>query len=203
MPVITAIKPQRNNKRVNIYLDNKFGFGLDLENFLKLGLKVEQELSEEEIENIVKKSEFQKTSDKLLKFASLRPRSKKEITDWLKRKKVHESLDKELFNRLKRLELIDDIKFAQWWVDQRNEFKPRGKRALEAELRMKGIKKEVIESTLSDLKVDEEKIAKELLNKKAYKWKNLPKREAREKKGQFLLRKGFGWEIIEKVLRKE
>ncbi len=203
MPVITAIKPQRNNKRVNIYLDNKFGFGLDLENFLKLGLKVEQELSEEEIENIVKKSEFQKTSDKLLKFASLRPRSKKEITDWLKRKKVHESLDKELFNRLKRLELIDDIKFAQWWVDQRNEFKPRGKRALEAELRIKGIKKEVIESTLSDLKVDEEKIAKELLNKKAYKWKNLPKREAREKKGQFLLRKGFGWEIIEKVLRKE
>jgi len=203
MPTITAIKPQRNKKRVNIYLDNRFGFGLDLDNFVKLGLKVEEELSEEKIEEIVKKGEFQKTLDKLLKFATFRPRSEKEIKDWFKRKKVHESIYKGLFNRLKRLELVDDTKFAQWWVGQRSLFKPRGKRALEAELRMKGIKKELIENILSDLKVDEEKIAKELLLKKVYKWKNLPKREARQKMGQYLLRKGFGWEIIEKVLNKE
>jgi len=200
MPTVTSIKPQRNKRRVNIYLDNKFGFGLDLENFVKLGLKVEQELTEEEIEKIVRKGEFQKTLDKLLKFATLRPRSEKEIKDWFKRKKVHESIHKELFNRLKRLELLDDAQFALWWVGQRNQFKPRGKRALESELRMKGIKKEVIESALSSLKIDEGKIAKELLIKKEYKWRNLPKREARQKMGQFLSRKGFSWEIIEKVL---
>ena len=202
MPTITSIKPQRNNKRVNIYLDNKFGFGLDLENFVKLGLKVEQELSEEEVEKIVKKAEFQKTLDKLLKFATFRPRSEKEIKDWLKRKKVYQSLNRELFNRLNRLELVDDTKFARWWVGQRNEFRPRGKRALETELRIKGIKKEIIEGALSSIKIDEGKIAKGLLAKKAYKWKNLPKREARQKMGQFLSRKGFSWEIIEKVLNK-
>lgn len=202
MPTISSIKPQRNGKRLNVYLDGKFGFGLDLESFVKLGLKVEQELSDKEIEEIVKKSEFQKTLDKLLKFASLRPRSEKEIKDWFRRKKVHESIHKELFNRLKRLELIDDAKFAQWWVEQRSQFKPRGKRALQAELRMKGIKKEVVESTLSNLKLDEGKIAKELLAKKAYKWKNLPIHEARQKMGNFLARKGFNWEIIEKVLNK-
>ena len=203
MPTITTIKPQRNKKRVNIHLDNKFGFGLDLENFVKLGLKVEQELSEEEVEKIVKKAEFQKTLDNLLKFATLRPRSEKEINDWFKRKKVHESIHKELFNRLKKLELIDDTKFAQWWVGQRSQFKPRGKRALQAELRMKGIKKEVVESALSNLKLDEGKIAKELLVKKAYKWQNLPLREAKQKKAQFLARKGFDWAIIEKILNKE
>ena len=53
---------------------------------MKLGLKVEQELTEEEVEKIVKKAEFQKTLDKLLKFATLRPRSEKEIKDWLKKK---------------------------------------------------------------------------------------------------------------------
>lgn len=200
MPVITSINPQRNKRRVNIHLDNKFGFGLDLENFLKLGLKVEQELSEEEVEKIVRKSEFQKTSDKLLKFATLRPRSEKEIKDWLNRKKVHESLHKDLFNRLNRLELIDDKKFAQWWVEQRNEFKPRGKRALEAELRMKGIMKEIVDKVFRKTKIDEVKVAKELLTKKTYKWKNLPKREAYQKKSQFLARKGFGWEIIRKAL---
>ena len=202
MPTITAIKPQRNKNRVNIYLDNKFGFGLDLENFVKLGLKVEQELSEEKVAEIVKKGEFQKTLDKLLKFATLRPRSEKEIKDWFKRKKVHESIHKELFNRLKRLELLDDAQFARWWVGQRNQFKPRGKRALESELRMKGIKKEVIAAVLSEFKIDEVKIAKALLAKKAYKWQHLPSRDGRQKMAQFLARKGFNWEIIEKVLKK-
>ena len=202
MPTVTSIKPQRNKSRVNIHLDNKFGFGLDLENFVKLGLKVEQELSEEKVAEIVKKGEFQKTLDKLLKFATLRPRSEKEIKDWFKRKKVHESIHKELFNRLKRLELLDDAQFALWWVGQRSQFKPRGKRALEAELRMKGIKKEVVESALSKLKIDEVKIAKTLLAKKAYKWQHLPSRDGRQKMAQFLARKGFNWEIIEKVLKK-
>lgn len=202
MPTITLIKPQRNKKRVNIYLDGKFGFGIDLENFVALGLKVEGELTDKEVEEIVKKSEFQKTLDKLLRFATLRPRSEKEIKDWFKRRKVHESLHKELFNRLNRLDLIDDEKFAQWWVEQRSSFKPRGKRALEMELRMKGIKKEVIGQVLANIKIDEEKVARELLNKKAYKWKNLPKREARAKMSAFLARKGFDWEVIEKVLGK-
>ena len=81
MPIITSIKPQKNNKRVNIYLDNEFGFGLDLENFVKFHLKVDQELTDEQITKIVKDAEFQKILDKLLRFAMLRPRSKKEIND--------------------------------------------------------------------------------------------------------------------------
>ena len=69
MPSITAIKPQKSKNRINIYLDGKFGFGLDLENFVKFGLKVEQELSEERIIEITKKAEFQKVFDRILFFA--------------------------------------------------------------------------------------------------------------------------------------
>ena len=202
MPVITSIKPQKNKRRVNVYLDGKFGFGIDLDNFVKLGLKVEQELAEEEVEEIVKKSEFQKTLDKLLKFATLRPRSEKEIKDWLKRKKVHESLHKELFNRLKRLDLMDDEKFALWWIGQRQEFSPRAKRMMNYELRMKGIKQETINEILENTEIDEEKMAKDLLVKKAYKWKGLDKLKARQKISQFLARKGFSWDVIEKVVEK-
>jgi len=201
MPQITAVKPQRNGRRVNIYLDGKFGFGLDLENYLKLGLKVEQELSDREVEEIVKKAEFQKTSDKLLNFATLRPRSEKEIKGWLKRKKVHESLHKDLFNRLKRLELVNDREFAKWWVSQRQAFRPKSLRIMNYELRIKGVKKEIIEEVLSGIKIDEVKIAKKLLDKRAYKWRLLPKREAKLKMSQFLARKGFGWETIGKVIK--
>lgn len=82
MPIITAIKPQKKKNRVNIYLDGKYAFGLDLENFVKLGLKVEQELSEKGVSEIVQKAEFKKTLDKLLRYATLRPRSRKEIVIW-------------------------------------------------------------------------------------------------------------------------
>lgn len=200
MPIITAIKPQKNGKRLNIYLDDKFGFGIDLENFVKLNLKVEQELSDSEIEKIIKKAEFQKTLDKILRFATLRPRSELELRGWLKRKKVHESLHKELFNRLKKLELMDDEKFAKWWIEQRIQFKSKSKKELNYELRTKGIEKEIIEKILEESEVNEEKAARELLEKKAYKWKNLPVRVARQKMSTFLASKGFGWEIIKEVI---
>ena len=199
MPVITSIKPQRNQKRVNIYLDDKFGFGIDLVNFATLHLKVDQELTDKEVEKIVKKAEFQKTLDKLLRFATFRSRSEKEVRDYFKRKKVHESLHKELFEKLKHFELIDDEKFAVWWVGQRLQFKTKSKRDITQELRVKGISKEIIDDVLAETPINEEKMARELLEKKAYKWKNLPSREARQKMSQYLAGKGFGWDVIEKV----
>ena len=200
MPTVTSIKPQKNGKRLNIYLDGKFSFGIDLENFVKAELKVDQELPEEKIEEIIKKAQFQKTLDKLLRFATLRPRSEKEVKDWLKRKKVHESLYEELFNRLKRLGLIDDKKFALWWVEQRQAFRPKPKRILSIELRTKGITKEVIEKVLGEEKVDEEKMARELLEKKMYKWKKLEPRLARQKMFRYLAGKGFEWDTISVVV---
>ena len=201
MPIVTAIKPQRNKKRVNIHLDGKFGFGLDLENYLKLGLKVEQELTEKEVEEIVKKAEFQKVYDKILRFASLRPRSKNEFEGWLQRKKVHKSLHKELFARLKRLELLDDEKFARWWVEQRQSFRPKSVRVLKLELRQKGIDKDIIENVLSETEIDEEKIARKLYEKSKYKWEKLPSFEARRKASAYLGRKGFGWDVIKRVVK--
>lgn len=202
MPVITAIKPQKSRKRVNIYLDGKFGFGIDLENFTRMRLRVEMELTEKEIEEIVKKAEFQKTLDKLLRFATLRPRSEREVKNWFSRRAVHESLHEELFNRLRGLDLIDDKGFAVWWIEQRTAFKPRGKRALGAELRNKGIKKEIIEEVFGEIELDEESIARQILQKKKYRWEKLDKYEARRKMAEFLARKGFAWEVIEKVLKK-
>lgn len=198
--VVTSIKPQKNGKRVNIYLDEEFGFGLDLENFVKLGLRVGQKFSEEEVEKIVKKAEFQKTYDKILRFAALRLRSEKEFRDWLRKHDVQESLHYELFNRLKRLDFLNDKKFSEWWVEQRQAFRPKSKRILHQELRIKGVKKEIIEEVLSKVKIDEVWMAKRLLEKKGYKWEGLNKLESNRKRIEFLLRKGFSWEVVKKAL---
>lgn len=200
MSVITKIKPQKDKKRVNIYLDDKFGFGLDLENLVKLNLKVDQELSEGEVVQIVKKAEFSKVSERLLNYASLRPRSEKEITDWLKRKKVNENLHKDLFDKLKHFKLLNDYNFAKWWVEQRLNFKKKSKKEIVYELISKGVKKEIIDEVLAGFDIDEEKIAKGLIEKKKYKWERYGREIREQKMKEFLLRKGFSWNIVSKVV---
>lgn len=200
MPVITSIKPQKYQKRLKIYLDGKYGFSIDLKNFVKLKLKIEQNLSDAEVIAITKKSDLQSIYDKILKFGSLRPHSEKEYTDWFIKHKVSKSLYEELFNRLKNLNFINDEKFATWWIEQRKEFKQKSKIALTFELKNKGVEKSTIEKVLVASGVDELTTANKLLEKKSYIWNNMGAYEARIKKSQFLARKGFKWEIIRKVV---
>src|SRR5258708_21103451 len=47
----------------------------------------------------------------------------------------------DLFAKLKNLELIDDTKFAKWWIEIRQSFSPKSKRVLNNELQIKGDRK--------------------------------------------------------------
>lgn len=207
MPRITSIKQQKKSSRVNVYLDGKFGFGIDLDNFVKLGLRVEQELSQDQIDKITKRAQTQKSYNKLLRFATLRPRSKKEIVGWLKKHKVSENVHKDMFNKLKRLDLLDDTKFATWWVEQRMAFRPKSKRELTHELRQKGIDRTLIEETVDKAEIDEGKVAKRLVEKKLYKWEKLEGRAKAKKISEFLGRRGFGWDtakgVVDDFVKKE
>ncbi len=214
MPIISSVKPQKSKKpyyqkastdggRVNIYLDGKFGFGLDLENYVKLGLKVGQGLSEERIVQITNKAEFQKVLDRLLFFATLRPRSEREVKNWMVRKKVKESIKKDLIDKIRDLKLLDDLIFAKWWVGQRLSFKNKSLKDLNSELRSKGINREIIDKVLSEADVDEEKTIQNLLEKKGYRWKGLGKLDRKKKMSEFLARKGFKWENIRKVIGRD
>lgn len=200
MPIITTVTAQKSKKRVNVYIDGEFSFGVDLDNLLRYGLKVGKELTQEQLEEIIKKAEFQKVFDKIVVYGSLRPRSEKEYRDWLRKYKVHESLHEELFSKLRRLELMDDTKFAKWWVGQRNEFKPRSKSALQFELMKKGIARDVIKETISDIEVDEVSLARDLVLRKKRVWDKLEGQERRKKIQMLLASKGFGWDVVKKVV---
>ena len=88
--------------------------------------------------------------------------------------------------KLIELDLIDDKKFAAWWVDQRVRLNPRGNIALKAELMQKGIDREIIASVLltKDQEID---LAQKLLAKK-----NLDKPRAQ----RLLLSRGFSSDIV-------
>ena len=207
MSIITDIKPQKNKKRVNIYLDGKFAFALPAETLVKAGLKLGQKLSEKQIENLIFKNEFQKLLDKVYRILSLRPRSEKEIEDYLKKKiwkfredqsKTKDKMIGEIISVLKEQKLIDDLAFAAWWVEQRAAFRPRGKMALRMELRRKGVDQEFIDEAIK--KVDELSLAKKAAQKKLKAFKKLDPHEFREKMSAFLARCGFSWGVVKVVI---
>ena len=197
---ITAIKPQKAKDRVNIYLDGKFGFGIDYENYVKYKLKVESELTSEQIEKIKGEADFQKVLNKIIDFASRRPRSEYEYKLWLRRKKIPEDLHNRLFDSLKDFDLLDDEEFARWWVDQRLTFQKKSKRVMTQELRLKGVDKEIIQKVLSEQDIDEVNIAKDLLASKKYKWESLEESERKKKMTEFLARRGFSWDVVHDAL---
>lgn len=201
MPIVTSIKPQKGKKKVNVYLDGNYSFSLDLETLIRTKLKVETNLEDDDVKKLVKETQFKQAYEKILSFGSLRPRSEKEFRDWLRKHKIHKSLHEEILKKLENIDFLNDRKFAIWWVDQRQSFRPKSVRELIQELRLKGIDKDIIDEVLNEADIDEETAIKKLLGKNMYKWKGLSEFETRKKKSEFLLRKGYRWDSIIKVLK--
>ena len=130
----------------------------------------------------------------------------KEIRDKLKKKEFAKDLIDEVIEDLKRVNLIDDYDFASAWIRDRVSNNPRGKAILKQELWKKGIKKEIIEKALKEYfkNVDEElNLAKKLMEKRKKRYANLEKNVAKRRMMDFLLRRGFSYDIVKQVLKFE
>ena len=127
LAVITKLQPQKNRKRVSLFLDGKFGFGLSLEEVVKNGLKTGKELGEKKVEELFFSSQREKVLGRVLNFLSYRPRSEREVRRYMwKRFKLmevkeewKEKLKKEILKKLRKQKLLDDASFADWWIEQR------------------------------------------------------------------------------------
>jgi regulatory protein len=205
MPLITAIKPQKKKEeRFNIFLDGQFAFSLPAEALAKAGLHPDQEIPQAKVEELIKESELATVFDKVLKFLSFRPRSEFEINEYLLRKNVGEETRKLVFEKLKKLQLIDDEVFAKWWIEQRSTFRPSGVRLVKYELKRKGVAEEIISPLLAETrpKVVDTLLAEKLVQKKLSRLKNLPGKEIKQKLYTSLAQKGFAFEVIEEAVAK-
>jgi len=202
--VITAIEPQKRKKdRLNVFVDGEFAVGLSPEIVFKEGLKVGQRISSPKLKKLIKENELDKVLNKVYKFLSYRPRSEKEITDYLFKKKANPFLTALVIETLKRQKYLDDREFALWWVEQRLKFHPVGKHVLRKELFKKGINKEIVDEVVScQLSVVSlRNLALKIAQKRALRYKADPT-ELRRKMGSFLARRGFDWETIKEVVDK-
>jgi regulatory protein len=197
MGKITALKRQkRNAQRISVYLDGEFAFGLS--RFAAAWLEVGQELTPEKIRQLRETDEREVSYQRALNYLSYRPRSEREVRQNLQKHDTPEAVIDETLDRLRRNGLVDDLQFAKDWVENRSTFRPRGRRALAAELRQKGIARETIEAALQNL--DEDALAYQAAVKQARKYENLEWADFRRKMNAFLARRGFNYETAKSAV---
>lgn len=195
---ISAIKAQnRNPNRVSVFLDEEYAFGLA--RVVAAWLSVGMVLSDERISQLRAQDAQEVAFQKALNLLSHRPRSEGEIRRKLEIGGFEEPVIDATLARLRQTGLAGDRQFAQLWVENRSEFRPRGRRMLAFELRQKGVHEEIIQQAL-EVAGNEHDLALNAAQKYARRLSGLDRNAFWKKLSAFLARRGFGYETIKGVV---
>ena len=98
-----------------------------------------------------------------LRLLTARARARAELVGHLAKRGYPEDVADRVLNRLAAVGLVDDEDFAEQWVRSRQVHAGKGKRALAAELRTKGVDDEVIATALNGIDAGAERVRAEQL----------------------------------------
>lgn len=209
---ITDISIQaKNPDRVNVSVDGKYRFSLDIYQVSELGIKRGQEYSEDDIALFETESQFGKLYGRALEYCLMRPHSAREIRDYLWKKTrpsrvrlkdggfmekpgVPKELSERVFDRLQDKGYVDDVRFTRFWVENRNQRKGVSQRKLVQELRGKGVEQSVINEVMADSSRSDETELRKVIEKKASRYSD------RQKLMQYLVRQGFSYDDVKTAL---
>jgi regulatory protein len=142
--------------------------------------------------------------DAAVRYLGGRPHTVAEIHRHLRSKKFDAETIDHAIDRLRAQRYVDDEAFARWWVEQRERFKPRGDRALRTELAQKGVARDVVDVVLGERAPDADvEQARRALLRPLTRWAEMPIAEKRRKIHTYLAARGFDYETIDQVTRRE
>ena len=194
---ITALEAQKRSRdRINVYLEGEYAFSLAV--FTAVNLKVGVVLSDEEITRLRTADEVERARVRVLDYLSYRPRSEWEVREYLQKREFSSTAIDTVVNALSEVNLIDDDAFAQYWLANRAQFRPKGKRILSQELRQKGVSSQLIDTALEVY--DEEEAARRVYEEQARRLTNLPPDVFRRRLTERMARRGFRYDLIRELL---
>ena len=195
---ITGLKVQkRNHQRLSVYLDDEYAFGLS--RIVAAWLHVGQELSEEEIAELLADDALETAYQKSIKFIGYRIRTSSEVERHLRKKGIEPQVISRVQERLEANGLLNDKSFAKNWIENRNEFRPRSHRLLASELRNKGVNSEIIQDVIEST-TPEDELAYSAAKKRIRRYEHLEWQDFQHKLGSFLVRRGFSYSTIKPVV---
>jgi len=214
MRISKLITQERNVERVSMFLDDEFACGLSLNTLAKYNLFVGKEIEESEYIKILYDDLGERLFNRAVDYLGSSIKTTKQISIYLnntlyKKKGLwYEDLSKEaraelvesVMKKLEKYSYLNDSEFAEAFITARIKNKPRGKSILLGELLQKGVSKDIAEEKLKELVQDEYDMLKRVYEKR-YKDELVSMRD--RKKIDFLLRKGFNWDLVEKFINEK
>ena len=206
--MVNLKRKKRTKEWYLIYLNDGREILSYIDFIVKFKVKVGKQLTEEQIKEMKSESEVILAKEIAYRFISYKPRTLKEVSDKLKAKGFQSDLVSKVVEELKNYGFINDLEYARNFVLNRSRSKTLGELALRRELLSKGISSEIVDEVLSEREnlIDEFEIALDLAQGKLKQIKSLKKRkkgrdEYKRRIYEFLLRRGFKFETINRVMR--
>lgn len=105
-----------------------------------------------------------------------------------------------LLTHLRELQYVDDVRYVTSYLRVQLK-KPTSKRSIASELSKRGIPRDLIETALADVELDETEAARQLIQKKFSGLSSCCSRKEQAKVYRYLAGKGFSGETIRSVMR--
>jgi regulatory protein len=197
---ITALQPQKRNKRrVSVFLDGTFLFGLSSETVGALGLRVGREVDRAELDRIAHEEQLHEARQYAFLLLSYKARTTSELTQRLARKGFSPDIVSHTLQRLVELKMVDDAGFARRFAEDRISIGHKGKWRVRGELLKRGIDRQQIDAAL-DQAPDETAAAKEVAAKYVSRNRRLEPDVLERRLYALLARRGFSPDTIRQVL---
>ena len=166
-----------------------------------LDIYVGKELSDREIEKIISEDKTIRGKEYLLRLLSRRIYSRYEMSGKLKNKGYPENIIADLIFWLEDNNYINDELFAEMWAQFRLQNKPIGRYKLNQELRIKGVKQDIIQKVIDKTykEIDELTLARNLIKEKIISSEIKNIRVDPKKIYNLLLRRGFSGQVSKKI----
>lgn len=196
---ISKIEPQkRNKKRSSIYINGEYRLSLSNELIMKCDLHVGDEITEEEIKNILFEKEKEYIKGRAYKILRYRDRSSEELKQRLLRIGFDEPMIEQVIQGFIEDKTLDDNRFVQEFVSDYTKINPKGNKFIFHELRKKGIPPEIIEKAVGTR--NERTLAEAYLKKKFVNL-NLNHPKDKQKIWRRLVARGFSPEVVYDILK--
>ncbi len=138
----------------------------------------------------------------LLRRLEAAPRTRAQLATTLRQREVPENVAERVLTRFEEVGLIDDRAFALSWVESRQRVRHLAPRALQMELRQRGVAADLIDAALATLDPsDERSAAREVARRKARSVAGLPRPTQVRRLSGALARKGYGPGLSAHVVR--
>ncbi|PKL78300.1 MAG: hypothetical protein CVV25_12190 [Ignavibacteriae bacterium HGW-Ignavibacteriae-4] len=206
MHKVYSIKKKRYSKKyfVNFvdFTHDSLELGLDV--IMKFSITKDTEIDDDILQEAISEQSIKDTKLAAFNYVSYKPRSEYEVREKLRTKDYsQENIDLAILF-LYEFKLLDDEQFAQNFIEVNLRNKPSGKYKLLHELSKRGIDESLINNSILEYYPEDNALelallaAKKHLKKISYK----PKEKQKKLVTDFLSRRGFDWDTINKATDK-